>query len=78
MNKWTMLAVAALASGMVQFGLLVGTGVTEPLPLAAGVIGATGASVLALLKQLPRDEWPPSQRLDMQSRNADGSTKEKT
>ena len=64
MNKWTMLAVAALASGMVQFGLLVGTGVTEPLPLAAGVIGATGASVLALLKQLPRESWPDEKRAE--------------
>ena len=64
MNKWTTLAVAALASGMVQFGLLVGTGVTEPLPLAAGVIGATGASVLALLKQLPREQWPDEKRTE--------------
>ena len=64
MGKWTILAVTAFASGMVQFGLLVGTGVTEPLPLAAGVIGATGASVLALLKQLPREQWPEDKRVE--------------
>ena len=64
MGKWTILAVTAFASGMVQFGLLVGTGVTEPLPLAAGVIGATGASVLALLKQLPRESWSDEKRAE--------------
>ena len=64
MNKWIQFGVTGIASGMVQFGLLVGTGVTEPLPLAAGVIGATGASVLALLKQLPREQWPEDKRVE--------------
>ena len=64
MNKWIQFGVTGIASGMVQFGLLVGTGVTEPLPLAAGVIGATGASVLALLKQLPRESWSDEKRAE--------------
>lgn len=62
MNRYWQLGIAAVASGMVQFGLLVGTGVTDMLPLAAGVIGAVGAAVLSLLKQLPREPWPEDKR----------------
>ena len=65
MGKWTLVLVGALASGAVQFGLLVGTGVTQTLPLVAGVIGAVGAAVLGLMKQLPREEWSEEQRKEM-------------
>jgi hypothetical protein len=62
MNKWAQFAIGIIAAGAVQFGILVGAGVTSPLILTAGTIGTMGTTAVGLLKQLPREEWPPEKR----------------
>lgn len=62
MNRWRIIFWAALGAGATQFGILWGTGVHDLVPLAAGTIGTIATTVGGLLKQLPRDEWPPEKR----------------
>lgn len=69
-NKWLQFIIGILAAGAVQFGLLataaVATGAAVDakawLIIIAGVIGAMGTTAAGLLKQLPREEWPPEKR----------------
>lgn len=67
MNKWAQVIVAGVAAGMTQFGILVAAGVTQTLPLAAGVTGTIGATIAGLLKQLPRQEWTPERKAKLNS-----------
>lgn len=62
MSKWPQFIIGVFAAGAVQFGILVGAGVTSPLILTAGTLGTMGTTAVGLLKQLPRDEWPPEKR----------------
>ena len=57
MSKSWQLVIGIFSAGAVQFGFLVTAGMTDPLPLSAGVLGAMGAAAGAMLKQLPRKEW---------------------
>lgn len=62
MNKWLQLVIGALAAGLVQFGILIGAGVTDMLQLAGGIAGAVGSGIVLHMKQLPREEWPEEKR----------------
>lgn len=62
MNKWLQFAIGVIAAGAVQFGILVGAGVTSTLILTAGVIGTMGTTAVGLLKQLPQTPWTDAER----------------
>ena len=62
MNKAAQILIGTVAAGMAQFGFAVGAGVTSPLLIAGGVIGAMGLTAGAMLKELPRKEWSDEKR----------------
>ena len=62
MNRYLQVLIGALATGMVQFSLLVASGVTQTLPLVAGILGAVGGGVALHMKQLPQREWSEAER----------------
>ena len=62
MNKLCQLAIGVFSAGAAQFGLLVATGVTDPLLLSGGVIGQMGMTAGAMLKHLPKKEWSVEER----------------
>ena len=70
MNKYLQILIGALAAGATQFGILVAAGVTQVLPLSAGVLGSMGATVAGLLRQLPQREWSPEERVERLGENS--------
>ena len=64
MNTKPVLYVLAtvLGSGLVEFSTLVSTGTTAALPIAAGISGAVGTSLMALFVRMPQKKWSNEER----------------
>jgi len=62
MKPWMFVLLTIIGAGLVQFSILVGSGITTPLQLCAGVAGAIGTAIAGLFARMPQKEWTDEQR----------------
>jgi len=75
-SKLLVMILGPLAAGGMQFGALVSTGVTAPLQLAAGVVGAMATALAGLVTTLPRAHGEERRRRDCDEPGEGSSPKE--